>query len=236
MAQDVTGAGAMSEQLAAEREEVLAELAALEDPKVRAINERHGDDHGVNLTTLRGIAKRLKARPDLARELWGSGDSAAKLLAILLSRPKDYGQAELDGMLREAGSPKVHDWLVNYLVLKSPHREALREAWFADDDPVVASAGWALTSDRVVKKPDGIDQDALLDLIEAQMQAAPERLQWAMNTCLAQIGITNPALRQRARDIGERLEVLKDYPTPPNCTSPFAPLWIDEMVRRADAR
>ena len=39
-------------------------------------------------------------------------------------------------------------------------------------------------------------------------------------------------LRERARDIGERLEVLKDYPTPPNCTSPFAPLWIDEMVRR----
>lgn len=236
MTQDVTGEGATSEQLAVERDDVLAELAALEDPKVRAINERHGDDHGVNLTKLRGIAKRLKARPDLARELWGSGDSAAKLLAILLSRPKDYGQAELDGMLREAGSPKVHDWLVNYLVLKSPHREALREAWFADDDPVVASAGWALTSDRVVKKPDGIDQDALLELIEARMQTAPERLQWAMNTCLAQIGITNPALRQRARDIGERLEVLKNYPTPPNCTSPFAPLWIDEMVRRADAR
>ena len=31
---------------------------------------------------------------------------------------------------------------------------------------------------------------------------------------------------------GERLEVLKDYPTPPNCTSPFVPLWIAEMVSR----
>lgn len=218
-----------------ERAEVLAELAALEDPKVRAINERHGDDHGVNLTKLRAIAKRLKARPDLARELWGSGDSAAKLLAVLLSRPKDYDQAELDAMLRQTGSPKVHDWLVNYLVLKSPHREALREAWFADSDPVVASAGWALTSDLVVKKPEGIDQSALLDLIEEQMQDAPKRLQWAMNTCLAQIGITNPELRERARAIGMRLEVLKDYPTPPNCTSPFAPIWIDEMVRRSGA-
>lgn len=29
-------------------DEVMAELAALEDPKVRAVNERHGDDHGVN--------------------------------------------------------------------------------------------------------------------------------------------------------------------------------------------
>jgi hypothetical protein len=26
--------------------------------------------------------------------------------------------------------------------------------------------------------------------------------------------------------------VLKDYPTSPGCTSPFAPIWITEMVRR----
>ncbi len=50
--------------------EVMAELAALEDPKIRAVNERHGDDHGVNLTKLRAVAKRLKTQQDLARELW----------------------------------------------------------------------------------------------------------------------------------------------------------------------
>jgi 3-methyladenine DNA glycosylase AlkD len=69
-------------------------------------------------------------------------------------------------------------------------------------------------------------------MIEAEMKDAPERLQWAMNHCLAEIGIRNPGLRARAVDIGERLEVLKDYPTPPNCTSPFAPIWIAEMVSR----
>ena len=40
-------------------DDVLAELAALEDPRIRAVNERHGDDHGVNLTKLRAVAKRL---------------------------------------------------------------------------------------------------------------------------------------------------------------------------------
>ena len=29
--------------------EVMAELAALEDPKTREVNEKHDDDHGVNL-------------------------------------------------------------------------------------------------------------------------------------------------------------------------------------------
>ena len=212
--------------------EVTAELAALDDPKIRAVNERHGDDHGVNLGKLRAIAKRLKTQQELARELWATGDSAARLLALLICRPKAYGRVELDAMLREARTPKVHDWLVNYVVKKSPHAEPLRLAWSADPDPVVASAGWALTVERVARNPDGLDLGGLLDVIEAEMAGAPERLQWAMNHCLAQIGIEHAAYRDRAIGIGERLGVLKDYPTPPGCTSPYAPVWINEMVRR----
>lgn len=212
--------------------EVMAELAALEDPKARAVNERHGDDHGVNLGQLRALAKRLKTQQELARELWATGDTAARLLSLLICRPKLFERDELDTMLRQARVPKVQDWLVNYVVKKNPHAEKLRLAWFTDPDPVVASAGWALTSERVVKEPADLDLSGLLDIIEAEMKDAPDRLQWAMNTCLAQIGIEHPELRARALSIGERLEVLRDYPTPPNCTSPFAPIWITEMVRR----
>jgi len=212
--------------------EVLAELAELEDPRIRAVNVRHGDDHGVNLAKLRAIATRLKTQQDLARELWSTGDTAARLLALLICRPKAFGRDELDGMLREARTPKVHDWLVSYVVKKNPHAEELRGSWLADPDPVVASAGWALTTERVAKQPDCLDLPGLLDVIEAEMKDAPDRLQWAMNHCLAQIGIEHPELRARALAIGERLRVLEDYPTPPNCTSPYAPTWIAEMVRR----
>lgn len=215
--------------------EVMAELAGLEDPKVRAVNEKHGDDHGVNLSKLRAVAKRLKTQQELARRLWATGDTAARLLALLVCRPRAFERDELDVMLREARTPKVHDWLVNYVVKKNPHAEELRLAWFADPDPVVASAGWALTTERVAKKPAGLDLVGLLDVIEAEMKDAPDRLQWAMNHCLAQIGIEHPEHRARALAIGERLEVLKDYPTSPGCTSPFAPDWINEMVRRQDA-
>ncbi len=217
-------------------DEVMAELAALEDPKTREVNERHGDDHGVNLTKLRALAKRLKTHQELARQLWATDDTAARLLATLVCRPKAFERDELDAMLRRARTPKAHDWLVNYVVKKSPHAEELRQAWLADPDPVVAGAGWALTTERVAKKPDGLDLAGLLDVIEAEMKGAPDRLQWAMNHCLAQIGIEHPEHRARAIDIGERLRVLEDYPTPPNCTSPFAPIWINEMVRRAGAR
>lgn len=99
---------------------------------------------------------------------------------------------------------------------------------------MVASAGWALTTERVAKNAEGLDLPELLDIVEKDMKGAPDRLQWAMNHCLAQIGIEHPEHRARAIGIGERLGVLRDYPTSPGCTSPFAPVWIAEMVRRQE--
>lgn len=214
--------------------ELMAELSDLADPRIAAVNSRHGDDHAVNLTSLRAVAKRVRKNHPLALELWATGDSAARLLALLICRPKEFSASELDAMIRDARTRKVHDWLVGYVVMRGPHAEELRVAWLADSDPVVASAGWALTADRVVKKPEGLDLPGLLDQIEAEMAGAHERLQWQMNATLAQIGIENPDLRPRALEIGKRLGVLRDYPTPPNCTSPFAPSWIAEMVRRKE--
>ena len=165
------------------------ELAALADARMRAVDEKHGDDHAVNLTKLRAIAKRLKTQPDLARALWKTPaqDSAPKLLALRVSRPKQYEKTELDAMLREAPTPKVHEWLVSCMVKKSPHRDTLREAWFADPYPVVASAGWAPTSDRITKAPDGeapegIDLDELLTTIESGMKDAPAPGRAALST------------------------------------------------------
>ncbi|GAC84364.1 DNA alkylation repair protein [Gordonia paraffinivorans] len=200
--------------------------------RIRAVNERHGDDHGVNLTKLRAVAKPLKTDQDLALALWATGDTAARLVALLVCRPKEFDAAALDAMIREAGRPKVHDWLVNYVIKKNPHAEELRVTWMDDPDPDVRSAGWALTTERVTKNPDGLDLTALLDTVESEMKDAPGRLQWAMNACLATIGIEHPDLRDRAVGIGERLRVLEDYPTSPGCISPYAPVWIREMVAR----
>ena len=212
-------------------DKVMRELAALEDPKHRAINERRGDDHGVNLTHLRALAKKLKTRPELVPPLWATGDTAARLLATLVCKPKALSAAELDAMVRDIRSPKLLDWFIVNTVKPGPHTEELRLRW-KDGDNLVGRAGWSLTTDRVVKNAEGLDLEALLDQIEKEMKQAPAEKQWAMNHCLAEIGIHHSSFRSRAIKIGERLKVLIDYPVPPGCTSPYAPLWIGEMVRR----
>lgn len=212
----------------------LAELAALEDPKMRAANEKRGDDHGINLSRMRALAKRIKTDHPLALKLWSTGDTAARLLALLICTPRSFTPDELDAMLRQTQPPKVNDWFVNYVAKKTPLAEEMRMRWFDDADPTVAAAAWALTTVRVQKDAAGLDLPHLLDVIERDLRDAPARLQWSMNETLANIGIFHPELRARARDIGERLRVLADYPTAPGCTSPFAPIWIDEIVRRRE--
>ncbi|WP_029260088.1 MULTISPECIES: DNA alkylation repair protein [unclassified Microbacterium] len=214
--------------------EALGELAALEDPKMRAANEKRGDDHGINLSRMRALAKKIKTDQPLAQELWATGETPARLLALLICRPRDFTADELDAMLRETRPPKVNDWFVNYVAKKTPLAEELRLRWFDDADPTVAAAAWSLTTVRVMKAADGLDLAHLLDLIERDMKDAPSRLQWSMNETLANIGIFHPEYRARALAIGERLQVLADYPTAPGCTSPFAPLWIGEIVRRRE--
>jgi len=101
-------------------------------------------------------------------------------------------------------------------------------------DVMHARAAWSLTSGCVARTPEVLDLPELLDRIEKEMpNAAPEE-QWTMNTTLAQIGIKFPEYRDRAIGIGEKLGIYRDYPTSKGCTSPFAPIWINEMVRRQE--
>ena len=212
-------------------EKVMRELAALEEPKMREANERRGDDHGVNLTRLRALAKRLKTQPELALQLWATGDTAARLLATLVCKPRALSPAELDAMVRDIRSPKLLDWFIVNVVKPGRHAEELRLRW-KDGGDLVGRAGWSLATERVVKNAEGLDLEALLDQIEKEMKHAPAAKQWAMNHCLAEIGIHHASCRTRAIKIGERLAVFIDYPASPGCTPPYVPVWIAEMVRR----
>ena len=216
-------------------DETMDQLRALGNETVRERNSRSDaglNQFGVKLGDLRTLAKTIKTNPELASALWQTGNLDAMLLATLLMRPKQIATEELDRMVGSVTSSQVADWLGSYVVKLHPDKERLRQRWMESGDTMRARAGWSLTAERIVKHPAGLDPAALLERIEREMGAAPALVQWTMNFCLAEIGIHFPEHRERALAIGETLGVFRDYPTPRGCTSPFAPLWINEMVRR----
>jgi hypothetical protein len=56
--------------------ELLAELTALADPRILEVNAKHGDDHAVNLSRLREVAKRLKGSRSSTSSRSNSGTPA----------------------------------------------------------------------------------------------------------------------------------------------------------------
>jgi 3-methyladenine DNA glycosylase AlkD len=215
--------------------DAMKQLEALGNEKVRVRNAKHGsgdNQFGVQLGDIRKVAAKIRTDHELALSLWQSGNFDARLLAILLIEAKKLSPAELERMVRSATSMQLAEWLNSYVVRNHPDKEALRQEWMVAADPWLARAGWGLTAERVGKSPRGLDLPALLDRIESEMGGADPATQWTMNGCLAGIGIHFPEHRERALAIGESLGVYRDYPVSKGCTSPFAPIWIHEMVRR----
>jgi 3-methyladenine DNA glycosylase AlkD len=216
-------------------DDVLVRLEALGDAKLRERNVRNGvgeRQFGVALGALRTLAKTLPADVALADALWSSGNLDARLVAILLYRPKHLRVERLEAMVQDVDCAPLADWFGAYIVKLHPDKETLRIRWMGSERPYTARLGWSLATERVVKLPEGLDLVALLDRIDTELATAAEPVRWTMNFCLGEIGIHHPEHRPRAVAIGERVGAYRDYPTSPGCTPPYVPIWVAEMVRR----
>ena len=135
--------------------EALTQLEALGNEKMRAQNSKNGagdNQFGVRLGDIRKLAAKIKTNHELAIALWETGNIDARLLAILLIKPKNLSGDEMDRMVRSVTFVQVADWLNSYVVKKHPDKESLRQRWMADDDPWAARAGWSLTSERIAQE------------------------------------------------------------------------------------
>jgi 3-methyladenine DNA glycosylase AlkD len=216
-------------------QETLTTLESLGTEKMRDFNTKRGvgpNQFGLKMGDIRGVANKIKSDHTLALELWDTGNIDARFLATLIIDPKKLSKDELTKMVKSEKFPHVADWLYSYVIKDYPDTEPLRIAWLKSADAMCARAGWSLTSGCVARNPDVLDLPAILDRIESEMPTAAPEVQWTMNSTLANIGIKFPEYRERALAIGEHLGIYRDYPVSKGCTSPFAPIWINEMVRR----
>ena len=215
--------------------EILTQLKSLSNEKMMAHNKKFGagdNQFGVKMGDIRELAKKIKTNHELALELWNTENTDARFLAILIIDPKKIALDELNKLVKSEKFTHVADWLYANVIKNYPENETFRKEWMDSKNIMQARAGWSLTSGAVVRNPDVLDFPALLDRLEAEMPEAAPEVQWTMNNTLANIGINHPEYRERALHIGEKLGIFRDYPVSKGCTSPFAPIWINEMVSR----
>jgi 3-methyladenine DNA glycosylase AlkD len=215
--------------------EAMTKLASLRNETMIAHNKKNGagdNQFGVKMGDIRDLANKIKTDHEMALELWQTKNIEARLLACLIIKPKLLSTKELDKMVKSIDFPQVADWFNANILKEHPQKELLREEWLSSKNKWAARSGWSLTAGRITRNAEGLDLAEILNRIESEMPKAAPEVQWTMNTALAQIGINHPKHRKRALDIGERLGIYRDFPVSKGCTSPFAPVWINEMVSR----
>lgn len=218
--------------------EVLSQLKSMSNEKMVAHNVKHGatdNQFGVKLGDIRSLGNKIKSDHVLALELWKTKNIDARLLSTLIIKPKNLSTKELDEMVKSIDFVQIADWFNAYVLKDHPEKDSLREQWMDSKNKWAARSGWSLTAGKIAKDGKAVDLDRILDRLEYEMPKAQPEVQWTMNTALAYIGIHHPPHRKRALQIGEKLGIYRDYPVSKGCTSPFAPIWINEMVRRQKA-
>lgn len=215
--------------------EALAALKALGNEKTYAVNIKAGagmNQFGVKTGDIRNIAKQIKTDHALGQELWKTGNADAQFLALLILKPKDLSINELDEMVATISFSHVADWFNSYIVKEHTEKEQLRIKWLKSKNKWALRSGWSLMAGKIARDSGGLDMAALLKQLQQEMPKAVPEVQWTMNFALAYIGIHHPSFRKQALALGEEMGIYRDYPVSKGCTSPFAPVWINEMVRR----
>lgn len=120
-------------------DQALEKLEALGTEKQRAMNRMRGagdmPQYGVLMGDIRKVAKEIKTDHELGLELWNTGNIDARLLGILLLKPKRLKAEQLEEMVRSVGFTQVYEWLDSYVLRQHQDKETLRQSWERDRNP-----------------------------------------------------------------------------------------------------
>jgi len=202
-------------------------------PEVQALLERL-DRTRLN-TEIRTMAKEVGKNADLAARLWSSGGFSARMLSLLVLDLKAVDVPYLERMISdlEAADGKEQsqllDWLIANVIMKKAALKSETARWRDDPSTLRQRVFWSMQARSIRAENQALNEE-LLEHVERELAGAPEKVQWNMNWCAAQIGIADERLRGRCVALGERLGLYRDYPVSKGCTSPYLPTWIGSVV------
>ena len=192
---------------------------------------------GIRLNTeIRTIAREQGKNAELAAHLWKHGGFSARMLSLLILDLKAVDVPYMEMLISDIEAvadakeqSQLLDWLIANVIMKKAAPKNETAKWRDDPSTLKQRVFWSVQA-RSVRAGDHALNEQLLEHIERELPTAPEKVQWNMNWCAAQIGIADERLRDRCIALGERLGLYRDYPVSKGCTSPFLPIWIGSVV------
>jgi 3-methyladenine DNA glycosylase AlkD len=193
-------------------QEVLDELKKIGKDSHRRILANLGAPDsllGVSVADMKKIQKRVKKDHALALALYDSDVPDAQYLAGLISDPPQMTKAQLQKWVKNATWHMVGDYTVAWVAAESKFGWELGREWIESKKESIAASGWMTLSSLVSIKPDAeLDLPALgklLDRVQKEIHAAPNRVRYVMNGFVIAVGSYVPSLGAKAKAVGKAI-------------------------------
>lgn len=208
------------------------ELESLGTEATRRTYLRHGAREplfGVRFGDLRPLARSIGTDHRLARELWASGNTDARLLACMVADPGATSDAELDAWLADIEVYFLVDAFVGVVAVRVPGVRERAERWIASDRDRTAQAGWDLVSYLATSDPEVPDDylEARLDDIAARMQGYGNWTRRAASNAITCIGLRDERLEAAARRTAAGMGKVAFDPGQTSCVMPDPIAYIE---------
>ncbi len=198
--------------------EVLALLHAERDERGMTHWEKLGSrtagmkSHGIGLSRLRKLARKIGRDRELAKALWKSDVYDARVIALLVDDPARITREQAEEQVEElAGGMLAHVFAsCDATLAKSPFAVELADQWVRSDDPVRRDCGYGLLYEASKltgkKAPTEAFFLAHVERIAMRIATEPESVRLAMGAALMGIGkrsaVLNAAALAVARAVG----------------------------------
>ena len=188
--------------------EVLEQLEQFGDERTKNTFIKHGAKEplfGVKVGDLKKILKKTKKNHELALELYKTGNSDAMYLAGLMADEKKVTEEQLNDWLNNAYWYYLSEYTVPWLAAETEFGFKLGQQWIKSSDEIIIAAGWAtLANFAALQEDEKLDLNAyseLLDIIEAQIHDAPNRVRFTMNAFVIALGSYAKELNAKSKKV-----------------------------------
>ncbi len=208
----------------------LRELKRRGTAQNRKVYRRHGvgeNMYGVSLADLRLLSKQIKTDPDLAVQLWATGNHDAQILATLIADPDQFDAKTLDAWSRDLSNYVITDQFAG-LVARTSYWQKKAEKWHRARGEWIGRAGWNLIGQLALHDPAPPDRyfEPYLIEIETGIHQQKNRVREAMNNALIAVGVRSAALQEKALSVAQSIGPVEIDHGETNCKTPDAAEYI----------
>lgn len=193
--------------------QIIQRLKSLENPENVKGMARYGinpeNNLGINVTTLRSIAREIGKNHDIALKLWDSGIHDARMLAAHVDEPKLVTEKQMDSWAMDFSSWDVCDNACGHLFDKTSYGYKKAFEWSSREEEFVKRAGFAIMAWAAVHDKKQEDQIFIDFMAVIKRESSDERnyVKKAVNWALRNIGKRNIYMNKIAIKTSE--EILK---------------------------